>query len=98
MALDKVPPHIFDALYRYYKFGHHPGSCIQDLIDNRPYQAATRADDLTKRHFADIIIFINDFARTISPDSHVFNMMWERWRCKFSPDATEIDFDRGDDE
>jgi hypothetical protein len=98
MAIDHVPPHIFDALYRYYKFGHHPGDCLNDMIHNRPYTAALRADALTKKHFADIFLFINEHARGVPASSEVFNLRWETWRCKFSPDAQEIDFDRGDDE
>lgn len=94
----KIPPHIFDALHRYYKFGHQPGSCLRDLLEGRMYESALRADSETRSRFADIIIFVHEFADRVKPDEELFNFKWETWRCKFSPDATEINFNRGDDE
>ena len=64
--IEHVPPHIFGALYRYYKHNCQPGSCTSAIIkavdDSDIYDAATRADQLTKAHFADIIMFVGKHA------------------------------------
>jgi hypothetical protein len=93
MGLPKhIPPHTFDALYRFYKFGHQPGDFLGDLLAGDIYFAACRADAQNHQYFADIIIFINQYASQVSKDNDMFNFKWETWRSRFSPDATEISF------
>ena len=98
MPIDRVPPHIFDALYRFYKSGLKPGACLMHLVAGRPYESAKIADPETKRCFADIIIFIHEHADNLPFDHELFDLKWEAWRIRFSPDASEISFNRGDDE
>lgn len=97
MGLPKhVPPHTFDALYRFYKFGHMPGDFLHDLISGRTYLAACRSDSANHQYFADIVIFINQFADQLPRDNDMFDFKWETWRSRFSPDATEISFHQED--
>lgn len=100
--IEHVPPHIFGALYRYYKHNCQPGSCTSAIIkavnDSDIYDAATRADQLTKAHFADIIMFVGKHANNLHKDSQTFDLQWESWRAKFSPESPEISFDRGSDD
>lgn len=87
-----IPPHTFDALYRFYKFGHHPGDFLGDLLRGRTYESACRADSDNHQHFADIVIFIHQFADKVDRRQSMFDFKWETWRSRFSPDATEIHF------
>lgn len=87
-----IPPHTFDALYRFYRFGHQPGDFLHDLVSGRTYLAACRADSLNHQYFADIVIFIHQFADNLKRDDPMFDFKWESWRSRFSPDATEIAF------
>ena len=98
MPVERIPPHVFDALYRFYKTGLRPGQCLGDIVNGRMYEAAKTADPDTKKHFADIILFITEYADTINHTHEMFDMRWEAWRIRFSKDATEIDFYRGNDE
>jgi hypothetical protein len=93
-----IPPHTFDALYRFYKFSHTPGDFLHDILCGRIYEAACRADALNRQYFVDIVLFIHEYADRTHRDSELFDFKWETWRSRFSPDATEINFNRGDDE
>jgi hypothetical protein len=93
-----IPPHTFDVLYRFYKFNHQPGDFLGDMIRGRLFESACRADPANHQYFADILLFIHQYADKVQPDSEMFDLKWESWRTRFSPDATEIDFNRGDDE
>jgi hypothetical protein len=97
-TIKHIPPHTFDALYRFYKHSHKPSDFLNDMIRGRLFESACRADDLNHKHFADILIFIHQLADKLPATSEVFDMKWEAWRVRFSPDATEIHFHRGEDE
>lgn len=93
-----IPPHTFDCLYRFYKYGHHPGDFLGDLIKGRTFESACRADPTNHQYFADIVIFIHQFADKMPASDDMFNFKWETWRSRFSPEATEISFHLGDDD
>ena len=98
MPIERIPPHAFDALYRFYKSGHRPGECLMNMLSGRMYEAAKIADPEVRAYFPDIILFIHEHADNLPSNHELFDMRWEAWRIRYSKDATEIDFYRGPDE
>lgn len=96
-----VPPHCFGALYRYYKHGYEPGGFLNSVIRNDAWTAAATADDENFPALGAIILF-NRSARNFQQDCKAaddfssFDLKWEAWRIRFSPDAPEISLDFGD--
>jgi hypothetical protein len=102
MSNFQIPPHTFDALYRYYRHRIPAGSFLAAVIRNDGLDAARRADSENLKALGDIILF-NDWAKNYNNtciangDFMGVDLKWETWRMRFSPEASEINFDRGDD-
>jgi len=102
MSNFQIPPHTFAALYRYYRHGIPTGGFLAAIIKNDGLDAARRADDKNRIALADIILF-NDMAATYRKDCIAMadftsaDLKWETWRLRFSPEAEEVNFYRGED-
>lgn len=103
MSQWKIPPHTFSALYRHFKFGIPPGGFLSAVLKNNALIAAASADQHNRLCLSDIILF-TDQARNHHQDCAAaddftgFDLKWETWRMRYSPEANEIEFDTGDDE
>ena len=76
MPIERIPPHAFDALYRFYKSGLRPGECLMNMLSGRMYEAAKIADPEVRAYFPDIILFIHEHHH--APCSHVGNDVGNR--------------------
>lgn len=100
MANWKVPPYVFDSLYRYYRHGIPTGDFLKAVIADKAWEAAARADPTNLLFLGDIILFngqarrfADDFRATVDPpDWETFDMRWATWRMRYSQEATEITF------
>jgi hypothetical protein len=90
--LKHVPPHTFDALTASTSSGTCPATSCTTSSPAAPTSPRAAADSANHQHFADIVIFIHQFADKLHRDDDMFNFKWETWRSRFSPDATEISF------
>lgn len=103
MSTWQIPSHTFDALYRYYRHSIPTGGFLAAVIKNDALEAARRADDKNRPALADIILF-NNTADTYRRDCIAMgdftgvDLKWETWRLRYSPTATDIKFDLGDDD
>ena len=103
MSNFQIPPHTFDAMYRYYRHRIPTGGFLASVIRNDGLDAARRADSENRKALGDIILF-NEWASTYNKDCIAagdftgVDLKWETWRMRFSPEASEINFDRGDDD
>ena len=96
-----IPPHTFGALYRWYRYGYQPGGFLSAVIKDEAWFSAAQADPINRPNLADIILFnrqASQFSADSKGDWESFNMKWEAWRIRYSPDATEIDIDREDND
>lgn len=98
----QVPPHVFKSLYRHYREGAPTNSFLQMVLADRAFRAADRAEPGERPYLADIILF-NHYASNFGylrqvGDPAAFDLKWEAWRIRFSPDAEEIQFNPGDDD
>jgi hypothetical protein len=99
----KIPPHTFDALHRYYRHSIPTGGFLAAVIKNDALEASRRADDKNRPALADIILF-NYAAHAYlqdciaSKDFSGCNLKWETWRIRYSPEATEIKYDLGEED
>ena len=102
MSNFQIPPHTFDAMYRYYRHRIPTSSFLTAVIKNDALGAAHVADNENRKALGDIILF-NSWASThqkaciVSGDFAGVDLKWEMWRLRFSPEASEITFDRGDE-
>tara|TARA_R110000868_G_scaffold231690_1_gene485086 strand:+ start:151 stop:465 length:315 start_codon:yes stop_codon:yes gene_type:complete len=102
MSTWQIPPHTFDALYRYYRHRIPTGGFLAAVIKNDGLEAARRADDKNRPALADILLF-NNSAHAYQQDCinagdfSGCDLKWETWRLRYSPEATDIRFDLGDD-
>ena len=98
-----VPPSVFDSLYRFYKHKIPTGDFLKAVIEDKGWEAASRADITNRTHLADILLF-NGQARRFymdcknAGDWSGFDLRWEAWRMRYSPEATEIAANLGDDD
>lgn len=103
----KVPPTVFDSLYRYYRHGIPTGGFLKAVIADRAWEAAASADPTNRLFLADIILFNNQAKRFTSDhklagddeDYQGFDLRWEAWRIRYSPEATALQLaEQGDEE
>jgi len=102
MAEIQVPPHTFHLLYNHYRTGNPPGSFLSAVMQDKAHLSAAHADPINRARLADIILFNHwaheyGYARQVG-DNAAFDLKWEAWRIRFSPDANEIALDHGDDD
>lgn len=98
-----VPPRVFESLYRYYRHNIPTGDFLKAVIDDKGWEAASRADALNRIHLADIMLFNGQARRytkdcRLSKDMSGFDLRWEAWRMRYSPDAEEIHPNLGSDD
>jgi hypothetical protein len=99
----KIPAHTFDALYRYYRHSIPTGGFLAAVIKNDGLEAARRADAMNAPALRDIILF-NYAAHAYRQDCIAAkdftgcDLKWETWRTRYSPEATEIKYDLGEDD
>jgi len=93
-----IPPETFDALYRFYKSNRRPPGFLWEIVCGRMYEAAKSADPTNHQYLADIVLFMHDHADRVPVTNELFDFKWESWRVRFSPDATEIQFNRGEED
>ena len=97
-----IPPVVFNSLYRHYRSGMPPGGFLEAVLSDKAHLSAASADPLNRLHLADIILF-NHWAKDYGylrqvGDPAAFDLKWEAWRIRFSPQAEEISFGQGDDD
>jgi len=97
-----VPPVVFQSLYRHYRSGTPTGGFLSAVLADKAHLAAASADPTNRARLADIILFNHwardyGYARQVG-DNAAFDLKWEAWRIRFSPDADEITLDHGDDD
>ena len=102
MAEIQVPPVAFHLLYNHYRNGTPPGGFLFAVLQDKAYLSAASADPINRARLADIILFNHwasdyGYARQVG-DNAAFDLKWEAWRIRFSPDAHEIALDHGDDD
>jgi hypothetical protein len=102
MADIAIPPATFNNLYHHYRTGAPPGGFLSAVLTDKAFLSAAQADPTNRLHLADIILF-NHWAKKFGylreiMDKSAFDLKWEAWRIRFSPQATEIELDMGDDE
>lgn len=98
----QVPPHVFQSLYRHYKSGAPTNKFLQMVLADHAFRAAEAAEPGERLYLADILLF-NYYASNFGyakqvNDPAAFDLKWEAWRIRFSPDAEEIQFNPGDDD
>ena len=101
MTAISVPPSVFGSLYRHYKKGINPGGFLSAVLADKAHLSAASADPTNRAHLADIILF-NHWAKDFGylrqvGDESAFDLKWEAWRIRFSPQAEGIDFNPGED-
>lgn len=102
MSNFQIPPHTFDSMYRYYRHRIPTSSFLTAVIKNDALGAAHCADNENRKALGDIILF-NSWASNYQKDCIAtgdfsgIDLKWEMWRLRFSQNATEINFDKGDD-
>jgi len=100
----KIPEHTFSALYRWFRHGYQPGGFLTAVLDNDAWQAAALADPRNREALAYIILFARKaetfhkqwIAEKDPIDS--FEIRWESWRIRYSPEAPEIEITEVEDE
>lgn len=101
MTAISVPPAVFSSLYRHYKKGINPGGFLSAVLADKAHLSAATADHANRLYLADIILF-NHWAKDFGylrqvGDESAFDLKWEAWRIRFSPQAEGIDFNPGED-
>jgi hypothetical protein len=95
MADWQIPPHTFDALYRYYRHSIPTGGFLAAVIKNDAINAARSADATNAPALRDIILF-NYKAHAYRQDCIAdqdfvgVDFTWDKWRRLYSPSATPI--------
>jgi len=102
MADIVVPPTVFNNLYHHYRTGTPLGGFLSAVMSDKALLSAAQADPLNRLHLADIILF-NHWAKEYGylreiVDKAAFDLKWEAWRIRFSPQAFEIKLDLEDEE
>jgi hypothetical protein len=100
MTAIKVPPQVFGELYRHYRNGIPTGGFLKAVLSNDAHLSAAIADSTNRQHLADIILFnhwAKEYGRMGTRDPSAFDLKWESWRIRFSPQAEDLGIDLGDD-
>lgn len=103
MSSRHIPSHTFEALYRYYRHGYNPGGFLSAVISDQAWLAAAQADHKNSQNLANIILFnreASEYSKNNKDekDWSSFDMRWESWRIRYSPDAVAIELDLEDEE
>jgi hypothetical protein len=73
------------------------------VINDKGWEAAARADSNNRKHLADILLFNGQASRyhrecKLSNDMSGYDLRWEAWRNRYSPEAQEITAYLGEDD
>jgi hypothetical protein len=98
-----VPPYVFESLYRYYRHGIPGGDFVMAVVNDKGWESAARADSVNRQHLADILLFNGQASRyhrecKLSNDMSGYDLRWEAWRNRYSPEAHEIAVNLGEEE